>query len=147
MSRSTVDEDEMVEDLEIRLKKRYGEDVWSKMQKETPEMTSTYKLLRFIRGHGKKKAFEAYEAMRACPFSNPQVQAIAKRHSVGVSQVCLRWVLQKGAVFAVGLGTNVSMMADYSKEDLDLYSFELSATEMTTLSSQGKQLASCAQGY
>lgn len=91
--------------------------------------------------------FEAYEAMRACPFSNPQVQAIAKRHGVGVSQVCLRWVLQKGAVFAVGLGANVSVMSEYSKEDLDLYSFELSAAEMATLSSQGKQLGSCAQGY
>ena len=41
MSRSTVDEEKMVKDLETRLKKRYGEDVWSKMQKETPEMTST----------------------------------------------------------------------------------------------------------
>ena len=64
--------------------------------------------------------FEAYEAMRACPFSNPQVQSIAAGHGVGVSQVCLRWVLQKGAVFAVGLGANATEMPEYSKENLAL---------------------------
>jgi len=91
--------------------------------------------------------FEAYAAMRACPFSNPKVQAIAKKHGVSVSQVCLRWVLQKGAVFAVGLGTNVSQMPEYSKEDLDLYGFALSAVEMTVLDGTGKEIGSCAQGY
>ena len=50
--------------------------------------------------------FEAYEAMRACPFSNPQVQSIAAGHGVGVSQVCLRWVLQRGAMMAVGVGSD-----------------------------------------
>ena len=32
-------------------------------------------------------------------------------------------------------------------EDLDLFSFDLGAADMATLSSQGKQLGSCAQGY
>jgi diketogulonate reductase-like aldo/keto reductase len=91
--------------------------------------------------------FEAYEAMRACPFSNPAVKAIAAKHGVGVSQVCLRWVLQRGAVFAVGLGSNVSTMPEYSRENLQLYDFELTAAEMTVLDGTGKEIGSCAQGY
>lgn len=91
--------------------------------------------------------FEAYAAMRACPFSNPRVKAIATKHKVGVSQVCLRWVLQKGAVMAVGLGANVTEMPEYSRENLNLYGFELSAAEMATLDGTGKQIGSCAQGY
>ena len=38
-------------------------------------------------------------------------------------------------------------MPSYAKEDLDVYSFELSDGEMATLSATGKQIASCAQGY
>ena len=91
--------------------------------------------------------FEAYAAMRGCPFSNPKVQAIASAHGVGVSQVCLRWVLQKGAMMAIGLGSNISDMPGYAKSDLDLYGFDLSADEMKTLSATGKQVPSCEQGY
>jgi diketogulonate reductase-like aldo/keto reductase len=91
--------------------------------------------------------FEAYAAMRACPFSNKDVQNIAAKHGVEVSQVCLRWVLQKGAVFAVGLGANTTEMPAYSRENLQLYDFELTPAEMKTLDGTGKQIASCAQGY
>jgi len=91
-------------------------------------------------------AFEAYAAMRGCPFSDPDVKSIAVAHGVGVSQVCLRWVLQKGAMMAVGLGSNTSKMDGYAKADLDLYSFELNDAEMSTLSSKGKQIKSCEQG-
>lgn len=85
--------------------------------------------------------------MRACPFSNPEVKSIATRHGVGVSQICLRWVLQKGAVFAVGLGSNVTEMPEYSRENLQLYDFDLTAAEMTALDGTGKEIGSCAQGY
>jgi len=91
--------------------------------------------------------FEAYAAMRGCPFSHPDVQSIAAAHGVGASQVCLRWVLQRGAVMAVGLGMNASRMAAYARSDLDLYGFELSTDEMARLSATGKQIGSCEQGY
>ena len=61
--------------------------------------------------------------------------------------MCLRWVLQKGATMAVGLGSNSSQMDDYAKADLDLYGFELTDAEMATLSATGKQIGQCAQGY
>ena len=49
------------------------------------------------------------------------------------SQVCLRWVLQRGAVMAVGTGSNPQTAGQYSAEDLDVFSFNLTAPEMTTL--------------
>ena len=93
--------------------------------------------------------FEAYEAMRHCPFSDPRVQNISQAHGVGVSQICLRWVLQKGAAMAVGLGKNVTTMAAYAKEDLDLYGFALTDVEMALLDSIGKPITGggCSQGY
>ena len=87
--------------------------------------------------------------MRGCPFSDPKVQGIASTHGVGVAQVCLRWVLQKGAVMAIGLGSNASQMAEYAKSNLDLYGFELAADEMAVLDAAGSPIrgGSCAQGY
>ena len=114
----------------------------SKKAKVTIQEDAT---LDFCKAHG--IVFEAYAAMRGCPFSNPKVLAIAQGHGVGVSQVCLRWVLQKGAAMAVGLGANATRMPSYATEDLDLYSFELTTEEMATLSATGKQIPSCAQGY
>jgi 2,5-diketo-D-gluconate reductase A len=102
-------------------------------------------MLSFCAEHG--IVFEAYAAMRGCPFGDAQVRRIAAAHGVGVSQVCLRWVLQKGAAMAVGLGDNATLMPEYAKADLDVYGFALSDAEMATLSSTGKQISSCQQGY
>jgi len=79
--------------------------------------------------------YEAYEAMRGCPFSDAKTQAIAKGHSVGVSQVCLRYVLQKGAILAVGLGGNQTNMPAYAAGNLDLFGFNLTSTDMAYLDS------------
>ena len=66
-------------------------------------------------------------------FSSPVIKRIAGAHSVSVAQVCLRWVLQRGCVMAVGTGSDAEKAAEYAKEDLNLYGFELTATEMKTL--------------
>ena len=78
--------------------------------------------------------YEAFYAMKGCDFSSTVIKGIATAHSVGVSQVCLRWVLQRGCVMAVGTGSNASNAGVYAKEDLDLYGFELTDAEMATLS-------------
>merc|ERR1712216_959695 len=90
--------------------------------------------------------FEAYAALRGCPFSDPKAQSIASAHGVGVSQVCVRWMIQKGATMSLGLGVNTTKMPSYAKGDLDVYGFELSDSEMATLGALGKQIDSCAQG-
>ena len=48
--------------------------------------------------------YEAFYAMKGCDFKSPVIQTIASSHSVGVAQVCLRWVLQKGCLIAVRPG-------------------------------------------
>jgi len=77
--------------------------------------------------------YEAYEAMRGCPFDDADVLAMAAAHGVSVSQICLRWVVQKGAVIAVGLGKNATKAAGYAESNLDLFGFNLSEAEMSTL--------------
>jgi len=101
-------------------------------------------MLQYCREQG--ITFEAYGGMRGCPFDDSQVRSIAMGHGVDVSQVCLRWILQKGAAFAAGLGSNVSNMPFYAEDNLDLYDFELTVDEMKTLNAKGEQISSCAQG-
>jgi diketogulonate reductase-like aldo/keto reductase len=84
--------------------------------------------------------YEAFGTMRTCygqPFT-PQIEAIAKAHSTGAAQVCLRWVLQRGAVMAIGTGSNATTIDQYTKEDLDLFGFSLTEAEMTKLNSMKK---------
>lgn len=79
--------------------------------------------------------YEAYGTMRSCygkPYT-PTLDKIAKAHNTGTAQVCLRWVLQRGAVMAVGTGSNPTSIANYTKEDLDIFGFELTAAEMATI--------------
>ena len=77
--------------------------------------------------------YEAYEAMQGCPFTDAKTQSIAKAHGTGVSNVCLRYVIEKGAVIAVGLGSNQTKMPSYAAGNLDIFGFNLTADEMTYL--------------
>ena len=79
------------------------------------------------------QVYESYGAMRGCPFSDPDLGAIAAAHKVSPAQVCLRWVLQHGAVIASGTGSNATTAGTYSKENLGIFDFELSDAEMMKL--------------
>jgi hypothetical protein len=68
-----------------------------------------------------------------CDFHSPIIQSIAAKYHVGAAQVCLRWVLQRGAVLTVGTGRHPATLARYSREDLDVFNFSLSRHEMNTL--------------
>eukprot|EP00041_Stephanoeca_diplocostata_P035336 m.1241927 g.1241927 ORF g.1241927 m.1241927 type:complete len:174 (-) comp24681_c0_seq31:503-1024(-) len=57
-----------------------------------------------------------------------KVVQIAKAHKVTGAQVALRWLVQQGFPFVTASGTT-----EYNKEDLDVFSFELTDTEMDTL--------------
>ena len=58
--------------------------------------------------------YEAYGTMRGCPFTDPDVLAIAKEHNVSASQVCLRWVLERGCISAAGTGSDPSTVVEYA---------------------------------
>merc|ERR1712070_348962 len=77
--------------------------------------------------------YEAYQAIDGCPFSDPKAIAIAKAHSVSVAQVCLRYVLQRGCIMAVGTGTNATEAASFAKSDLDIFAFNMTEAEMNII--------------
>ena len=77
--------------------------------------------------------YEAFEAMHGCPFTDPAAVVIATAHGVSVPQVCLRYVLQRGCIMAVGTGKDASTVAGFAASDLDLYGFELTDDELTTI--------------
>eukprot|EP01048_Picozoa_sp_COSAG05_P002723 COSAG05_NODE_117_length_17936_cov_137.220945_2_plen_314_part_00 len=87
--------------------------------------------------------YEAFNAMKGCPFTSPAMAKIVSEVNaggsaqVGPAQICLRWVLQRGCVLAVGTGANATTATEYAKEDLELFGFELTKAQMETLNSIG----------
>ena len=77
-------------------------------------------------------AYEAYSPLGGLSdidvLGNPQVQSIAQSHGVSSAQVALRWIAQQG-----GLVVTAAEKAEYLEEDLDIFGFELSDAEMSTL--------------
>ena len=49
---------------------------------------------------GKGIVFESYFTLKGCPWNNADVKTIAASHNVSVSQVCLRYVLDRGGAIA-----------------------------------------------
>ena len=77
--------------------------------------------------------YEAYFAMKGCPFDNAEAKSIAAKHNVSVSQVCLRYILDRGAAIACGTGADPSSVGPYASENLDIYGFQLTDDEVATL--------------
>ena len=61
-------------------------------------------------------------------FKDPTVIAVAKKHSVSPAQVALRWLVQQNITIVTAADE-----FDYIKEDIDLFSFALTAQEMAEL--------------
>eukprot|EP00656_Telonema_subtile_P013360 TRINITY_DN16789_c0_g1_i3.p2 TRINITY_DN16789_c0_g1~~TRINITY_DN16789_c0_g1_i3.p2 ORF type:complete len:140 (-),score=41.74 TRINITY_DN16789_c0_g1_i3:141-560(-) len=78
--------------------------------------------------------YESYGALKGCPFTHPTVVGIAAAHSLSAAQLCLRWILQRGAVVATGTGANGSKAAPYAVSDMAVYDAEdLTDAEMDQL--------------
>jgi 2,5-diketo-D-gluconate reductase A len=79
--------------------------------------------------------YEAWRVLGGCPTDDPAVKAAAAAHAVSAAQVCVRWVLQRGAVIASGTGADAALAAQFAKEDLGtLDAFSLTDAEMDALS-------------
>eukprot|EP01065_Artemidia_motanka_P019317 TRINITY_DN2291_c3_g1_i1.p1 TRINITY_DN2291_c3_g1~~TRINITY_DN2291_c3_g1_i1.p1 ORF type:complete len:289 (+),score=113.83 TRINITY_DN2291_c3_g1_i1:60-869(+) len=78
--------------------------------------------------------YEAWGTMKGCDFSNPTITSIAANHGKSAAQVCLRYILDRGCVAAVGTGSNTSTVGAYTQEDLDVFDFKLTADEVSKLS-------------
>jgi len=59
---------------------------------------------------------------------NVVVKGIAATHNVSSAQVALRWIAQQQSVFVTAAEN-----PEYLKEDLDIFSFQLSTEEMMKL--------------
>ena len=78
--------------------------------------------------------YESYGALKGCPTSDATLKAIAEAHQVSPVQVCLRWILQRGAIVATGTGSNATKVSGYAKSDFEVYdSPVLTKAEMQTL--------------
>ena len=84
----------------------------------------------FCRANG--IAFEAYSPLgggKIDVLGNKEVQGIASAHGVSTAQVALRWIAQQG-----GLMVTSANNTEYLQEDLDIYGFQLTPDQMSTLS-------------
>merc|ERR1712232_1028130 len=77
-------------------------------------------------------AYEAYSPLGGLSginiLGNAEVKAIAEAHGVSPAQVALRWIAQQG-----GLVVTAAESTEYLKDDLDIFSFELTDVEMSSL--------------
>ena len=74
--------------------------------------------------------YESYGALKGCPWKDPIAAKISEKYGKSLAQICLRWVLQRGAVVAAGTGANASTVAAYAKENLGIFDFQLSDADM-----------------
>ena len=65
-------------------------------------------------------------AARYC--KTPVIADIAKKHGKSIAQVILRWNMQRGLI-AIPRCDN----PDYTKENIDIFDFELSPVEMSVI--------------
>lgn len=77
--------------------------------------------------------YNAFGVVHGCKFTDEAVVSAATKYNVSTSQVCGAWTRQRGCSMAVGIGTDPSKMSQYTHEDLDIFSFNLTASEMDAL--------------
>lgn len=82
--------------------------------------------------------YEAYFVMHNCPFSDSRITDVAKAHNVSASQVCQRYILDKGVAMAVGTGSDPTKSTKESAENLDVYGFHLTDDEFKSIDSIAK---------
>lgn len=63
--------------------------------------------------------------------SDPDCLKIGKKYNKSAAQVALRWILQRGASFTTSAST-----AEFFEEDLDLFDFNLTESDMTILNNK-----------
>jgi diketogulonate reductase-like aldo/keto reductase len=77
--------------------------------------------------------YNAFGVMHGCKFDNPLVMSLAKKYNVSTSQICGVWTRQRGCSMAMGVGTDPTNVAKYIRQDLDIFSFNMTKSEVTAL--------------
>merc|ERR1719409_296804 len=84
--------------------------------------------------------YEAFFVMRGCPHSDATLNKIAQAHGKSPYQVCIRYILDRGCVAAVGTGSDKVKSISEAKSNIDVFDFQLSEKEMNELNSLGASL-------
>lgn len=71
--------------------------------------------------------------MHGCKFTDSTVLQLAVKYNATASQICGAWTRQRGCSMAVGVGTDPSKVAEYTREDLGIFEFNMTALEMDAL--------------
>jgi 2,5-diketo-D-gluconate reductase A len=94
--------------------------------------------ISYCQNHG--ILYEAFFVMRNCPFSDSRITSIATAHNVSASQVCQRYILDKGVAMAVGTGGDPVKSAKEAVENLDVFGFHLTDDELKTVDGIGDSI-------
>lgn len=84
--------------------------------------------------------YEAFFVMRGCPHSDATLNKIATAHGKSPFQVCVRYILDRGCVAAVGTGSDPVKTVAEAKSNIDVFDFQLSKEELNELNSLGGSL-------
>jgi 2,5-diketo-D-gluconate reductase A len=74
------------------------------------------------------EAYSPLAAARSGIFENPTLSQIAERHGKSVSQVVLRWLIQRGVVVIPK-----SVHKDRIAQNIDVFDFELTDTNLAAI--------------
>jgi diketogulonate reductase-like aldo/keto reductase len=77
--------------------------------------------------------YNAFGVMHGCKFTDPTVQSLATKYNASTAQICGVWTRQRGCTMAMGVGSDPLPMAAYIREDLDIFKFNMTETEVTAL--------------
>jgi len=77
--------------------------------------------------------YEAFFVMRGCPHTDATLNKIATAHGKSPYQVCIRYILDRGCVAAVGTGSDAVKSTSEAKENIDVFDFQLSEEEIDEL--------------
>ena len=78
--------------------------------------------------------FEAWNVLKGCDRTHPTVVSVAGAHNVSTVQVCLRYILDRGCVMAVGTGKDGATVDEYAAENIAVFDFQLTDDEVSQLS-------------
>ena len=88
-------------------------------------------LYPFLKGSATQmEAWSPLAAGRSGIFSNPTLAAIGTKYQKSIAQVCLRWHFQRGVVAIPRSSQKAHMI-----ENLNIFDFELAASDMQTIAS------------
>ena len=65
--------------------------------------------------------YQAWGVLAGCPWESAVAQRLASERNATVAQICMRWVYERGATMAIGLGSHAERLAAHARDTLDIF--------------------------